>query len=652
MPDTTPADIAARSFRMRMRGFDPDEVHEFLQAVAHGLDELVVERDQLRSQLTDVGAKDLKAEFDSIGQEVAAVLQAAREAAESMRSRASSDAARWRSEAVAEAETERRQARSDAENLRGDAWSMAEELLKQSLAEATRLAAESEKEAMRAVGEAELESHRSLASARREGEEIVRAAKMEAERLLVSGQSRHDQLIEAAHRQTESAQERARALEARRTELARELESLRDALSNAELELDEKREALTLSPPQPEVTEPRAEWEGGETVRVVKPPPSAGSAEAPGPEPPRSVTAADAQPEIRLVSAAELKKRSGLPAVSIEPQPESAQNADDKHRDDVEQDPVDSNVDKLEDGVAEGEKRELVPEAPPTEAPETLVVDSEPIQAPDDESIPPTPTQPELGLDLVVTGLFARLREPPPATPVDSEAASVAESPDSAPAEPPTSKRTTRAASSAAADTSELRDQRLLPITNRSLRNLKRQLTDEANVVLDQIRSSEGEWSASVDSITERIRADLVVLVGESFGAGHAAVEELLGERVKRPGIPKDEPATGFATDLASELDEAVGEGHSADQGPQQLGSTVSRIFRTWRTDEAERRVRLLALTAYHRGVAETAKVAQRSVRIVAAGRGCATCRAAAEEIPATQLPPLHPGCECTLALQ
>ncbi len=642
MPDTTPEQIAARSFRTRMRGYDPDEVNEYLRAVAAGLEELVAERDKLKVHLGDIGRKDLKAEFESIGQEVAAVLEAAREAADSMRNRASADAARWRSESVAEVESERRQAKSDAENLRGDAWAMADDLLKQSQAEALKIAAEAEKEAMRVVGEAELHSHRSTASARREGEEIIRLAKMESERLLLEAQARHDQMIEAAHRQAESAQERARALEARRTELGRELESLRDALSRAELELDERREALNLSPPQVETAPTRPEWEGGETVRVVKPNEASGVA-------PKSVTrlgSSDSesttiapQQQIKLVSAEELKKRAGgsrpvAPASQPEAEPEPEPEYIEPVPKPIKPEPPRASDTPAVEAVADPQlhEEEVVEEETPAQ-PEKPAVDGD---------------EPAPELEELVTGLFARLRDPgegestrpKPEITADRSEAEAAE------AAQPKVKRP------ASVDVAEIRDRRLLPITNRSLRNIKRQLTDEANVVLDQIRASGGEWTASADAIAENIGADLVVLAAESFGAGHAAVEELIGSRVTRPATPKTEPAIAFSKALASALEEAISEAHTSGQGPQQLGSTVSRIFRTWRTDEAERRVRSLALEAYHRGVAATAAIAERPTVLAVAGRGCATCRAAAEESPTPgHLPPFHAGCECSVAV-
>ncbi len=252
MPELTPQDISNQQFRSVFRGFDPAEVRSYLDGLAQSVAQLAKERESLNERLAEVGERDLKSEFESIGREVAAVLEAAREAADQLRQRASNDATRWRSEAVAEAEQSLRQARSDSERLRGDAWSTADELLKQGMAEADRIQATTEKERLRLVGEAERESHRVVAAGRREAEDLVRNAKMESERLTLTAQTNHDETIEQATRQADAAQERTRALEIRRQELKAELDSIRHALATAEGELEERRSALALSPQTPD----------------------------------------------------------------------------------------------------------------------------------------------------------------------------------------------------------------------------------------------------------------------------------------------------------------------------------------------------------------------------------------------------------------
>jgi cell division septum initiation protein DivIVA len=656
MPEPIPADLASRSFRSRLRGWDPDEVQAYLAEVDRNVRELTVERDRLAARVAELGAKDLKQEFETVGREVASVLEAAREAAESMRARAGADASRWRSEAVAEAEGERRRARTDAETLRGDAWTTAEELLRQSQAEAQRILVEAEKEAMRQVGQAELETHRAQAQARRESEEIVRSARMEAEKLLLDAQSRHDQLLEASHRQAEAAQERARALEGRRQELGKELESLREALTRAETELDEKREAMSLSPPTPDDAEPAPpEWPGGDTVRVVRPAGGGVAGEL------GSVRRLDGDrdvpqplPEIKVIPAAELAKRAGAgpagpkdPKDSPIPPPAAVETA--------EVPPEVAGAEPEPAAEPTTESQAVAEPAPETAVPEPAGEEPEPSSgtetgtATDETDVPeppPAPPEPVHGDILTedVIGIFDRLRhsDQPTAEP------SPAPSPQAVESEPPSAPRKRR---QPATDLLAIREQRLLPITNRSLRNLKRQLTDEANVALDEIRSAEGDWQPDETGLAERLRADLVVLAAESFGAGHGTAEELIGERVPRPSTPKMDPDAVFAGHLVRELKETLEEGKAAGHGPHQLGTVVSRLFRAWRTDEAERRVRSLALSAFHQGLGVTLTQAGRPMALVVAGKGCATCRAAAEEETSLDhLPPFHGGCECMVA--
>ena len=276
--DITPDDIRRAEFRTVRRGLDPDEISGFLERVAADLDELEKERERLATKLGEYGDRDLESEFESLGREVAAVLQAAKEAADSMRERATMDAARWRSEAMTEVDAMRKEARSDAEALRGDAWTTGTELLNQSAAEACRIRGEAEQDVLSVMGEAEREAHRLTSTARREAEDVVRAAMMDSEKLGSEAKKRHDDLIEQAYRQAESAQERTRALEERREELMLELETVRSTLSRLEGSLEERREDLDLSAESSSVrvvparTEPDEEiWQLGETVRIIPP---------------------------------------------------------------------------------------------------------------------------------------------------------------------------------------------------------------------------------------------------------------------------------------------------------------------------------------------------------------------------------------------
>ena len=697
MADLTPEQIATKSFKSKFRGADPGEVSDYLDSLAEAVSRLVTERDRLRIQVGDAADRDLKSEFENVGREVSAVLQSAREAADQMRERASSDATRWRSEAVSEAESELRHARADSEQLRSDAWSTSEELLKQATTEAERISATTEQERLRLVGESEREAHRIVSAGRREAEEMVRTAKMESERLTLGAQTSHDQVIERANRAAESAQERTRALEIRRNELKAELDEIRHALASAEGELEERSAALELSPAtlaessqETAVEEPpkgeQKDWSFGETVRVVRPGDVA---------PPRTPEVVPDSPEIMVLSAEDLMKRSGSSESAAEPGPpdediaveeialeeateaaaesletdETAEDSAGKEADDSQPgDPDDSETandvelsqessDPAVDQAAEGTEEQVPAETDEVvgedfsdmtvvvvDQPEPVSVD-EP-QAGDEESEEDS-VEVAAGPDekfAELSGLFARLRDPAEKTLTasDETAPATATVTPSGPA-PLTFE----------GDPFELRAGLLLPVSNRALRNIKRQLTESQNEALEELRLSDGAWEPDPATIASRIRPDLVVLGAESFAAGHSAAMEMSGERLKRPSTPKSQAEQSWVDGLVSDLGYTLAEGRKQGQGARQLGASVSRVFRAWRTDEAERRVAEVANQAYHTGLAEVAHQSEYSVRWVVAGRGCSMCWANAESVPSewSSLPPVHSACDCTLVM-
>lgn len=590
-PDLSPDTIRGATFRSALRGADTSEVKRFLEEVAQGVEALRQERDKLSARLGEFGDQDLKSEFESVGREVTAVLDAAREAAESMRERAGADATRWRSEAMAEVERTRKEAKNDAEALRGDAWTAGSDLLNQATVEAKRMRESAERDAITITGEAEREAHRLVSGSRRESEDLVRAATMEAEKITADAKKERDSLLDQAHREAAASQERTRALEERREELMAELEGVRAALKQMEGTLEAKREDLNLSTsrdssvrviPSPRSTpaepadQPAVTWTPGETVRVIRgdsPEPT------PEPDPPQS----------------DLPPVDTVPAEELGPEPEPPQ--------------------------PEPPASEEAPVADiPDEATEPVVADEPEAPAREDE----------------VGALFASLREPGQPAPTQETTEPAAPEP----AETPTS----GAPQIITADHYiEERDAILLPITNRALRGVKRAVTEAQNIALDGLRTDTG-WKPDEASISETLRADLITLWAESHAAGHERAEALVGSKLKRPSTPSTDSPEVIVADLVADLE---GEMSSAGTGQRELQSAASKVFRAWRTDEAERRVRQLSLSGFHRGLAGS--LSGRQLTWVASGTPCTACRAAAAG-PAASLPPVHPGCECTVA--
>ncbi|HEX6146987.1 MAG TPA: DivIVA domain-containing protein [Acidimicrobiia bacterium] len=601
--DFTPDDIRRAEFRAVRRGLDAAEVTRYLDQVADRVQGLIEENERLATRLGEYADRDLESEFDSLGREVAAVLQAAREAADSMRERATADAARWRSEATTEVETWRKEARSDAEALRGDAWATGSELLRQAAVEARRIRGEAERDVLTVMGEAEREAHRLTSTARREAEDLVRAAMMDAEKLASEAKKRHDEMIEQAHRQAESAQERTRALEQRREELMLELETVRSTLTRLEGTLEERREDLE-SPkestsvrvvPSPKADPDEETWELGETVRIIPP----------------------------------AERRPTRPLSPARPPPEPVEVAPDRGPDLPGQPRIDTTR------PADAEEREQVESEP------------EPIPEPEPEPIPePEPGPPQQRPAGPATddvgALFAALRGTTAATITVRSVPEPRREPERKPSPEPAVPVSTVPV--AKADVIEQRDSRLLPITNRALRGVKKAVTDAQNVALDSLRT-DGDWHPEGRALAEMMRADLIGLWAESYSAGHAAAEEMTGSKLKRRDTPSSDAADSFGDDLAGAVSNAL---INAGDGQREKQSATSRVFRGWRTDEAERRVRELALSGYHRGLVDSAGEAD--LEWIPSGTPCSACRAAASE-PESNLPPIHHGCECSLAV-
>ena len=603
--DLAPEEIRRAQFRTVLRGLDAAEVTEYLGRLAGAIESLVEQRDRLASRLGEYADRDLKSEFEDVGREVASVLQSAREASESMRERASVDAARWRAEAIGEAETLLKDARNDAEALRGDAWATGTELLNQTQALIRQTRQDAERDVLTVMGEAERDAHRLTSSARREAEEIVRSAAMDSEKTTVQATKRHDEMIEQAHRAAESAQERTRALEERREELLEELEHARSTLNRLEGSLEERREGLhVIAEPsssvrivapaarhEPEAPPARGTWQPGETVRIIQ---SEQRQQMADPEPLADEVAADV----------ERMKHKGIES----------------------------------EAAAEPEQ---VPEAEPDSEPvaEEAKGDAEPGQQPTAPEPPPTQrVSDDLG------DLFAALRggdtsdAPDPAPKAGTEAA------EAKPAPQPSAQAT----SSPTADDElsvwmEERETRLLPITNRALRGVKKSVTEAQNIALDSLRTDE-DWKPDGGMLAEAMRADLIGLWAESYSAGHVVAEEMTDSRLKRPDTPHSDAADGFGRALASAIDGALG---GAGESLRDRQSAASRVFRGWRTDEAERRIRELALRGYHLGLMDSVGTGG-DLEWVSSGVPCTACRDAASH-PSENVPPIHAGCGCTL---
>jgi DivIVA domain-containing protein len=632
----SPDAIAQRTFGQRLRGYHPDEVRAFLEDVAVAVGELKSRGDALHTRLLELGNRDLTAEFDLISEDVGRILQDAREAAEGMRKRAAGDA-----EILLE------EAKAAAIELRTDAWMTSDKLLQDSAREAAAIVQAAERDSLVITSEAEREAHHRQSVTRRESEETVRAAKLEAERVLMDARARSDELILDAGRKVAAAEERTAVMEERRTEMLADLENARVTISNLEGEIEKRREAL--AGPSPEevesstvklLTSPTREpaddedstvWaEGHEVVKIVRPPKRIVE---PPPEPVDADAMAAEVARLRSPAKAEPVEARAAPA---EEEPES----DDE---------------KFFVPAAPAPAAEIAAES----APEVAVVEQPP---PGTDSfgdaraarIAESPSNP-------IDDLFARLRrveeETPPesAAPVET-ADRLVEAPEPALSAPP-QPRPDRPGS-----LFDLRDRSLLPVTNRILRAVKRELTEAQNIALEELRVEEGNWEPDAATLAERLVDSIGELLVDSYAGGWSAAAEITETELVPNGNRQGDPAEwtrGLADALTAAVSEALAESHRDGRGPRQAAASLSRVYRSWRTDQSERRVRDIAGGAYHRGLIDGFGAAGvTAIRWVVAGRGCTVCREAAEAGPvllgavfedSVTEPPAHHDCGCTL---
>ena len=709
MSDVRPVDVAQHSFRVSFRGFDQAEVRSYLTELGTEIQRLRDQTETLARRLEQAGGG--QHDFDALSHEIGQILTTAKEAADGLRRRATDEVTRWRTEAQAEVDEQRRSSAADAEAMRTDAWvassamlaqaqEMSAAIVAEAAQEAEALRASSEREALALTGQTERDTHRMLASARRESEELLRLAKMESERLLAEARAEHEEIIEVARKSAEASQERARALEVRRAEMLEELESVRKTVAKVESDLEEKRSALESA-----VLEPEPEPEPTTTVKVL---PSEADDRSSWPEdsvriiPAQRFDDDDTDSVDAAVIADEVRRMRERAAVdTLAAEMANGRRDRDAPAEPAADEPVpeaDTDLPEEPDEKVEAESA-LPPKAepaagddafdsPPGQSPtaQSPPAQSPPAQSPPAESPPaddgataespvatadPAPADEpadEPAADALV-GLFASLRDGGPV--LESLAQDPLEAPAEALAEAPQEERAPSPQADVAAapstgvpvvpagvDPMGLRDQLLLPITNRILRSVKRQLTEAQNIALEEIRVSDGVWTPSVGALSSEVSGDFLVLAQESIAAGYAGVETLAEKSAGRPK-PMPEDIVEYSAEFADALLNDLAHHLERVEGARQVGAVVSKTYRVWRTDEAERRLRGYARLGYHRGVARAlATIGTQRVLWLVAGRGCSDCRTMAEHGPVDPadgfgdnhlVPPLHDECSCTI---
>jgi DivIVA domain-containing protein len=623
----TPGEIRARKFGSSRRGYDRGDVSDFLDKVAGRIESLEGELSSIVSRLNQVGITDLpllKDEIEDVGVEVQSVLDAAMAAAEGLRTRATADAV----DLLAEADRA-------SQDLRGDAWATGTDLLRQADSTASRFVAEAREDALFIRAEAEQEAKRLVTDARKQADDMVRSSRGEGERIIVIAKAESEAILEGARQSAEKAQERARALENRRTELLGELEAAEASIRDVE---STGTENDTTAGAGVRVIasgdEERTYWPENEgAVRILPSTPVA-------PAMPESVDADAMAAEVEQMRTSVTMPESAevdtpkQPEPSPEPAPADAKIVPETSDPEPEDAPQ-----EREEGEA---VTEVVPPDPAVEVPSAAEPESlaepEPAAEPESLAAPAPPTEPKAPVegehrDKVtvvrdapgIDALFAKLRQSPEAEAAPVEVAAVAEEVLEELPQPPVLHIVPTVE---AAGDFDRRDRMLLPIENRGLRGLKRRIVELQNRVLEELRTSSGEWRLGRELVIQTMGDELDAVLLDSFSAGHAAAAEAVGStEPQMTGGPQQGAAEVFTADLHRDVSSAIE--RASDGGVRRLSAEVGRVFRSWRTDEAERHVRQAARRAFNDGLlAGYKRLGVEAVELAAPGRPCGECGA------------------------
>ncbi|MFN2524888.1 MAG: DivIVA domain-containing protein [Actinomycetota bacterium] len=162
----TPEEIANKQFTVVLRGYEKAEVDAFLSEVAKEITERPAGEAGAGAPAAAPAVTAGPPSFDALGQEVSAVLEAAKSAAENMRSEAQAEAEETRRSAAEVADRLRRQAQEESDAERASAKQSAE----QTVADAERAARETREGAERHARETQVDADRYARETRSQAE--------------------------------------------------------------------------------------------------------------------------------------------------------------------------------------------------------------------------------------------------------------------------------------------------------------------------------------------------------------------------------------------------------------------------------------------------------------------------------------------------
>lgn len=616
------------SFSRAFFGYDPIEVRAYIAELKGRPEQPGAPAEQLSEEVGPANDYDLAAAIDAAVSHIAEVLEAARAAAQKIRDQAGRDAEDSKRAAVEQTRRLLASAEAEAYALRKDAWEMSAELLESADAEHASLRSDAERKALETISSAERNAHRKLAAARRDSENAMQTAAAEADQMFEAARIKGQEIIRSAEELAAAANERTDTLEQRQKELTEEIGQL-----ESRLEGPPSRTALSGLPaatvrviPPDEAAAPAAE--GADLGSLAESAPSQdpsaarlpGDGWADGTATVRLVMNAPASPAVVEVDALDVADE-----VARLNEAEASRPPHRKPRGSESSEPNPAGVSPA---GRRPEPLETAAQARPAPAPP-------PPRAPRRErtAVPPPAASAamksrnraadELG------DLFLKLRH-------EGSGASAAVSPP----------RPVRPAPSPA----EHYD-RLIPVVNRALRAVKRRLTD---IQGEQVAAAEADpegWQPQPSELASSLTHLIAVMEREAAEQGRASASEMTGARLD--AARGEVPAEGGAPFLSALLDDVakvVKAARNAGVSDKELTAAAARVHRTWRIDEAERRLRFLAGRSYHRGLMSgLAEAGVGEYRIEANG-GCGECADLAQEVLAgDQVPavPVHPECRC-----
>ncbi len=599
-------------------GFDPQEVRSHLKQMNDrlaglqpgGIDPAVV-----------AGAidREVATAIDSVVSEIGQVLEAARVSAKKIREQADREVTDGNADAVREAKRIRDEAEADAYAVRKSAWETSTELLESAQAEGTRMREAVERDALDIIGEAERRAHRQLAAARRDSDNIMQRAAVESDQLLGSAHIEAKEIVRKAKEEAATILDQSRSAETVNGDLRTEV--VATELDNSKPQYGYGGGAAVIEP---------------SAVRVVYPEPSKVESSDPnGQQRPqrreaeRSKTApmrkgtsptwADGARNMRLVAVA---PGSGKVPEDSARKPKAAPGSG--NRAEAPNRGRDQAVVKQD----ENQDESMHPAAP------LLTADSP-------ESVNRSPSTDSNGNSGAVSTvdalafLFDELRM--------SE----------------TTERATRSAGSAGLDSQlALQDLKLLPVINRAVRGVKKQLTDMQREQIKALERDPEGWAPHRSDFGPYLVHTISVMEKEASDCGFSTVEGLTGIQVSPPrrrpshGKPSRGECRSFTDDLFDGVVKANRTSRERDNSGRSVSNDLSREYRRWRTDEVDRRLRFLAVRAYHRGLVEGFKESGLDKLLVMVEDCCDSCArldvgiVAPDDLPTL---PIHEACRCTV---